>query len=135
MGCTASYCITFSSRLAGEVSQLIGCSCSRPTLNHVASDCLYSKHHQISLCILTMCCSSRAVTSFTQECVAKSWLLPDKEKAAGLCARFFAAVFCSTKQYYVAAECNGSCGFVTGGLHVCWSELAPAAHVRDINMS
>lgn len=40
-----------------------------------------------------MCCSSRAVTSFTQECVAKSWLLPDKEKAAGLCARFFAAVF------------------------------------------
>ena len=45
MGCTASYSITLSSRLAEEVSQLIGCSCSRPTLNHVASDCLQTRHH------------------------------------------------------------------------------------------
>ncbi|KAA6429488.1 MAG: hypothetical protein FRX49_00880 [Trebouxia sp. A1-2] len=33
MGCTASYAITFSSSAADELSQWIGCSCSRPTLN------------------------------------------------------------------------------------------------------
>ena len=41
IGCTASYAITFSSRLAEELSQQMGCSWSRPTLNQVASDCLH----------------------------------------------------------------------------------------------